>query len=175
MNGLDVMAASGAAPPGEASRFSYFRLLTFAQRRYDHIVVDFPGVVEEPAEALLTRARAVYVVCTPELTSMALARRRLRQLELRGVPDAALRVVLNRSDQSKLNNAAMEELIGHTIEAALPNDYHAVQESVEAGGFVDPYTRLGGAFIDFAARIAGEAAPKREAFAAGALPEQVPS
>jgi hypothetical protein len=106
---------------------------------------------------------------------MALARRRLRQLELRGVSEAALKVVLNRSDQTKLTLDALEELIGHRIEAALPNDYHAVQESVEAGGFVDPYTRLGGAFIDFAAKLAGAAPPHHKHVDAGALPEQVPS
>ena len=160
VDGLDVLATSGVNCSVTASQFSYFRLLSFAQRRYDDIIVDLPGVVDDAAEPLLTHSRGVYLVCTPELTSLALARRRTRQLEMRGVRDSALGVVLNRCDQAELSKERIAELIGHPIVAQLPNDYHSVKQSIESGGFVDPRTNLGKAYLDLAGNLAG-LAPQR--------------
>ena len=153
VNGLDVLASSGAKSAAQTSRFSYFRLLTFAQQHYDDIVVDFPGVVDEAADPLLSHSDAIYVVCTPELTSMALARRRLYHLERRGMPDASLGVILNRYDQSEISKEQIEEMIGRKIVAQLPNDYKAVQEAIDSGGFVDPDTELGKGYTNFAAKL----------------------
>jgi len=155
LNSLDVLAASGAQAATSASQFSYFRLLSFAQQRYDYIIVDFPGVITDPAEPLLSRSKAIYVVCTPELTSLALTRRRLHHLELRGERDSILSVVLNRYDQGPCSKEQMEQAVGHKIAEQLPNDYHAVQIAVASGGFVDPSTKLGKAYTAFAARLDG--------------------
>ena len=103
------------------------------------------------------------MVCTPELTSLALARRRLHQLELRGERDSTLAVVLNRYDQGPCTKEQMEEAIGHKIAEQLPNDYHAVQTAVAAGGFVDPATKLGKAYSAFAARLDGRETTHRTA------------
>src|SRR6185436_13444135 len=155
--------SSGATSAAQTSRFSYFRLLTFAQQHYYDIVVDFPGVVDEAANPLLSHSEAIYVVCTPELTSMALARRRLYHLERRGMPDASLGVILNRFDGSETSIEQVEEMIGHKIVGQFPNDYQAVQESVESGGFVDPDTELGQAYTDFAAKLVGSDPPQSPA------------
>jgi septum formation inhibitor-activating ATPase MinD len=160
VNGLDVLAASGSKAAGQVTPFSYFRVMSFAQQRYDDIIVDFPGAVDEAADPLLSHSKAIYVVCTPELTSMALARRRLHQLELRGMPDAALHLVLNRYDQDgSSSKEQIEEVIGHKFTAQLPNDYQAVQQAIESGGFVDKAIELGKAYVDFAGRLAGLSLP----------------
>ena len=93
VDGLDVLATSGAKTVWKTSQFSYFRLLRFARARYDYVIVDLPGVVEDAAEPLLMNSKGIYVVCTPDVTSLALARRRLRQLELQGVLDTVVHVV----------------------------------------------------------------------------------
>src|SRR5204862_2512173 len=79
VDGLDLLVASGTGPLTRASQFSYFRLLRFARQHYDEIIVDLPTVVDEAAEPLLAHSKGIYVVCTPELTSLALARRRMYQ------------------------------------------------------------------------------------------------
>jgi Flp pilus assembly CpaE family ATPase len=155
VDGLDVLATSGAKCSLSASQFSYFRLVNFAQRHYDDIIVDLPGVVDEAAEPLLTHSRGIYLVCTPEVASLALARRRFRQLEMRGVRDSVLGVILNRYDQTHLSKERIAEVVGHPIAVQLPNDYQAVKESIESGGFVDPDTELGKAYARFAASLAG--------------------
>lgn len=156
VHNLDLLAASGARPLSKPSQFSYFRLLRFAQRHYDDIIVDLPTLVEDAAEPLLTRSKAIYVVCTPEVTSLALARRRLYQLELRGVLDSLVGVILNRYDQGEWTREFVEERIGCKIVAQLPNDYRAVQHAIQSGGFVDPETQLGKGYTSFAATLAGE-------------------
>jgi hypothetical protein len=70
-------------------------------------------------------------------------------------------VVLNRFDQAELSKERIAELIGHPIVAQLPNDYHSVKQSIESGGFVDPKTDLGTAYLDLAANLAG-LAPQRQ-------------
>ena len=57
LNRLDVLAASGAQSATTASQFSYFRLLSFAQQRYDYIIVDFPGVLSPIRPSPCCRAR----------------------------------------------------------------------------------------------------------------------
>jgi hypothetical protein len=59
VDGLDVLATSGAKCSVSASQFSYFRLMNFAQRYYDDIIVDLPGVMDEAAEPLLTHSRGI--------------------------------------------------------------------------------------------------------------------
>ena len=60
VRGLDVLTSSGAKSSAQTSQFSYFRLLTFAQQHYDDIIVDFPGVVDEAAEPLLSHSKSIY-------------------------------------------------------------------------------------------------------------------
>jgi pilus assembly protein CpaE len=153
---LDVLATSGARTVSKTSPFSYFRLLRFARDHYDDVIVDLPGVVEDAAEPLLSNSKGVYVVCTPEVTSLALARRRLRQLELRGIPDSVVHVILNRSDQNEPTLTEIEESLGRKIAAELPNDYRALRKAVESGGFVDPDTEFGKGCASFAAALLGD-------------------
>jgi pilus assembly protein CpaE len=153
---LDVLATSGARTVSKTSPFSYFRLLRFARDHYDDVIVDLPGVVEDAAEPLLSNSKGVYVVCTPEVTSLALARRRLRQLELRGIPDSVVHVILNRSDQNEPTLAEIEESLGRKIAAELPNDYRALRKAVESCGFVEPDTDLGKGYASFAAALLGD-------------------
>jgi len=156
VDGLDVLATSGAKTVWKTSQFSYFRLLRFARARYDYVIVDLPGVVEDAAEPLLMNSKGIYVVCTPDVTSLALARRRLRQLELQGVLDTVVQVVLNRCDQSEVTRQEIEESIGRKITAELPNDYDALQKAIQSSGFVDPDSKLGRAYESFAADLLGE-------------------
>lgn len=74
---------------------------------------------------------------------------------MRGVRDSALGVILNRCDQVELSKERIAEVIGHPIAAQLPNDYHSVKQSIESGGFVDPKTHLGKAYLNLAANLAG--------------------
>jgi len=53
----------------------YHDLLNFAASRYDNILVDLPEVVNDATVEIVRRAERVFVVCTPELPSMALAPR----------------------------------------------------------------------------------------------------
>jgi MinD-like ATPase involved in chromosome partitioning or flagellar assembly len=57
---------------------NYHHLLDFAASRYDHILVDLPEMVNDATVETVRRAKSVFVVCTPELPSLALAPQRCR-------------------------------------------------------------------------------------------------
>ena len=83
-------------PVPQACPWAYRRLLRFTRNRYDHVICDLPEVVNHATEALVLSARTVYVVCTPEVPSLMLARKRCAGLTERGVPRDRLKIVLNR-------------------------------------------------------------------------------
>ncbi|MEO7650150.1 MAG: AAA family ATPase, partial [Bryobacteraceae bacterium] len=58
--GFDMLPVPVAWSPAEFSKWSYYRLLTFARERYDTLVVDLPAVVNDATEAILTHAEALY-------------------------------------------------------------------------------------------------------------------
>ena len=66
------------------SPWAYRRLLTFTRIRYEHVIFDLPEVVNQATEAIVSSARTVYVVCTPEVPSLMLARKRCAALTRAG-------------------------------------------------------------------------------------------
>ena len=71
---LPAFSIRGQVP--QVSPWAYRRLLTFTRVRYEHVVFDLPEVVNHATEAIVSGAKAVYVVCTPEVPSLMLARKR---------------------------------------------------------------------------------------------------
>lgn len=158
---VELLITTGGRSPTKTSQFSFFRLLSFAQQRYDTIIVDLPEAVDEAAEPLLAHSRGIYIVCTPELTALALARRRLHALEVRGISDSCVHIVLNRYNQTDWKTEHIEEMIGRKLSGQLPNDYREVQTAIQSGGFVNPASDLGNSFVELAAKLAGVDAPPR--------------
>jgi Flp pilus assembly CpaE family ATPase len=137
------------------SPWDYQKLLSFVSARYDSVIVDLPEVVNDATEALVTRARRVFVVCTNELTSLFLARRRLYELSTRGVDESRLGLILNRYTDAFESVEQIQELVGREITAVLPNDYGRVREATLGGGLVDAASPLGRAYVSLAQTLTG--------------------
>ena len=131
-HGVDILAAWGPRTAGQDSPLNFDRLLGFAKKRYDIVIVDLPEVVDRVTEAVSYHSKNMFVVSTPEPICMEVARRRLRQLEARGTKASARRVILNRVLQhpATVDVEEYEKIMSGKIAAVLPNDYAVIQESI---------------------------------------------
>ena len=135
---------------------NYHHLLDFAASRYDHILVDLPEVVNDATVEIVRRAKSVFVVCTPELPSLALAPQRCQELETRGLPAGKISIVLNRWHKGEITASELEEVISRPVSAVFRNDYHTVSSATKAFDFVKTGSTLGRSFTQFAGMLAGE-------------------
>ena len=142
-------------PVPETSPWAYRRLIAYTRPRYEFVIFDLPEVVDHATEAIVTSARTVYVVCTPEVPSLKLARKRCAGLIDRGVPEDRVQVVLNRSTKDGPDSAAIAEILGYRIAQVIPNDYRSLWDANLHRRLVDDKSIVGRAFESFAWSLTG--------------------
>jgi pilus assembly protein CpaE len=119
-------------------------LFTSATRSYPYVLVDLPTALYSSCRDLLTSSDAVYLVSTPEVMSLHLAKRRVGELLELGLPKENIRLVLNRVGGKKsLAPEDVEEMVGVPVTATIENDYNTFTEAYMKGSLVRPETRVG--------------------------------
>ncbi len=158
--GVDFALADPAVKVPVPAWSHYYQLFRFVLPKYDAVLVDLPEVVNSATAEAVRTARAVYVVCTPELPSLTLARQRCNELAGWGVESARIFGILNRWHRRDMSARDAEDILGHPVAAVLPNDYRSIQHSLAESRPVDRNSELGEAYYGFARTLAGmEAAP----------------
>ena len=135
---------SGTSMPGvriEAAQIR--RMLSFARRQYGGICVDLSGNLEKYSIELMQESKTIFLVTTPEIPPLHLARDRynfLRQLDL----SDRVCVLLNRwHKKSAVSAAQVEDLLEVPVYHTFPNNYNGVHQALLAGQPVAPDTDLG--------------------------------
>ncbi len=153
---LDVLP-SGKLNPGfriEAAQIRH--MVEFARRNYKAICVDLSGLMEKFSVELMHEAKKIFMVVTPEIPSLHLARERLtflRQLDL----ESRVALVLNRAERRHESaQAEIEKLFGRPIFMSLPNDYSGVHNALTAGKSVSKASPLGKRFHEMAQTFYGK-------------------
>ena len=62
------------------------QLLTLLRQMYRYVFVDLPTATFSSSMDVLAQSDSVYLVCTPEITSLYLAKRKILRLRSRGIP-----------------------------------------------------------------------------------------
>jgi len=154
---FDVLAApqQDEVISGEALRDA-IPVFSSALRAYAHVLVDLPPGAYSSCRDVLDLADAAYVVSTPEMVSLHLARRRVNELVSRGISERKLRLVISRADSARAVNAVdIAGVVGIPIYWSIPNNYAAVSEAALNGALVADGSRLGRAYAALAFNIAG--------------------
>ena len=143
---MDILPAGHMEPGYRVDAGQIHALLEFARRNYEAICVDLSGLMEKFSIEILNEAREIFLVCTPEVPSLHLAREKLRVL--RGLNlESRVRVVLNRVHHRALIPVSeVEKLLQLPVYLTLPNDYLGVHEAVTSGRHVDTASELGKGF-----------------------------
>jgi pilus assembly protein CpaE len=155
--GVDYLVTDTAVKEPVPGWSDYYQLLRFVLPRYDLVMVDLPELVNAATAETVRTARAVYVVTTPELPSLALARQRCQELACWGVEDERVFAVLNRWHKYDLTAGDVEKVLRHPVAATIRNDYRMVQQLIAEARALDTASDLGAAILEFARALAGEA------------------
>jgi pilus assembly protein CpaE len=145
--GSGPMDFSRQVPPDR-----YAALLDFALRRYPLVGVDLPGTMEDQECETLMRSRRIYLVCTPDIGALHVARRKATWLqELRLTEKVA--VVLNCVERrSTLSVEDIQRIIQLPVCHILPANTGDISRAVRKGAILDSSSGLG----KQVARIASE-------------------
>lgn len=165
--GVDYLVTDTAVKEPIPGWSDYYQLLQFVLPRYDLVLVDLPEVVNPATAETVRTAEAVYLVTTPELPSLSLARQRCQELAHWGVEDGRLFAILNRWHKHDLSAIDVEKILRHPVAATIRNDYKMVQRVISESRMLDTDNDLGAAYLDFACLLAGEvntAKPKNGRF-----------
>ena len=161
-HGVDFLLADRGKKSPLPSWMHYHQLIRFASGRYDATIVDLPEVVNEATDEIVQAAQWTFVVCTPELASLTLAKQRIEELKAHGAIPARLRVVLNRWHRSDMKPEEVAALLGQPVSFVIRNDYRTITKAFAASKPVGVETELGRSYVEFAQKLMGGAkvAPK---------------
>ena len=125
--------------------------LESARRNYTYAIADLPDPLFSSSRAILKMSDRVYLVCTPEITSLHLARRKAQQLRDAGVPNDRLGLLVNRVGAwGSFQPSEVQRVVGAAVVWTLDNDYASLHEATLAGGLVAESSSLSKQFHKFA-------------------------
>ncbi len=130
----------------------YAALLDFAVRRYSLVSVDLPGTMEDCEIETLMRAKRIFLVCTPDIGALHVARRKAGWLQDLRLTDKVA-VVLNSVDRrAALSVEDIQRIIQLPVLHMLPANNSDIARAAQKGAVLDSTSGLG----KHMARIAAE-------------------
>lgn len=146
LGAMDVIHSGRYSPEYRIEIANIRVVIEFARRLYKIICIDLSGNLEKYSLDLMQESKRVFLVVTPEIPSLHLAREKLaffKSLDL----SERVSVLLNRSHKRSLVSASqIEDLLGVQVLTSLSNDYHGVHRALQAGRAVDQSSELGRQF-----------------------------
>ncbi len=132
----------------------YMELLDFALRRYSVVVVDLPGTMEDQECETLLRSKRIYLVCTPDIGALHVARRKAVWLQDLRLTDK-ISVVLNCVDRrNTLSVDDIQRIIQLPVRHLLPASAGEIARAAQKGAALDGSSGLGKHIARIAAEIA---------------------
>ncbi len=143
---LDVLPAGRLDPQTRIDPIQMRQLIGFARRFYRAICIDLSGNMEKFSLEVMQEARKIFLVCTPEIPTLHLARQKFHLLSGMDLGDRVA-VLLNRSQKRPLiTTQQIEQLLGVPVYMEFSNDYRGVHNALTAGREVEIDTELGRQF-----------------------------
>lgn len=159
---IEVLPTGGLNPDFRVDSTQIRYLLEFARRNHSAICVDLSGNLERYSIEIMHESKRVFLIVTPEIPTLHLAREKLKYLTNIDLGDR-ISVVLNRTHKrAVITPEQVENLLGVPVMTCLSNDYQGIHRALQSGRCVDPATDLGRQFKAFATAILDKAAPAVE-------------
>jgi pilus assembly protein CpaE len=158
---LEVLNAGPVNPSYRIEPGQIRNLVAFMRRNYKVLCFDLSGNLERYSIELMQESKRVFMVCTPEIPSLHLAREKLqflRKIEL----DGRVSILLNRVPKKPLlTKDQVEDILGVPVATVFPNDYHGANHALAKATVVSLTSELGKAFAQFAVTLVEEKHPDR--------------
>jgi pilus assembly protein CpaE len=151
-NGFDVLVAPPTNSAVSVEMLGRIpAVLESARQIYAYSIADLPDPLFSSSRAILRMSDRVFLVCTPEITSLHLARRKAQQLRDSGVPNDRLGLLVNRVGAwGSFQPSEVQRVVGAPVVWTLDNDYATLHEATLAGGLVAENSSLSKQFHEFA-------------------------
>lgn len=154
---LDILPApssSSALPVAALEQVPQF--FRAARSDYPCVVVDLPAAILASCRDVMNQADCVFLVCTPEVVSLHLAKRKIGEIIDAGIPLGRIEVIVNRVNSGKtLDVDDISKLVGKPVYQTFANEYEAVTEASLRGDLLKGDSTLGREFLKFASKILG--------------------
>jgi len=139
----DILHAGKINPDYRMEPSQLRHLMEFMRRNYKTLCFDLSGNLEKYSLEIMHESKRIFLVCTPEIPSLHLAREKylyLRQLDLAD----RVSVLLTRCQKRPLiTPQQIEQLLGLPVLMTFPNDYQGVHRALTFGRWVDVSSELG--------------------------------
>jgi pilus assembly protein CpaE len=157
---LHVLPAGRPDPGSHIQPAQIQRLLAFARRLYQVICVDLSGNLEKYSIELMQESKRVFLVTTPEIPPLHLARERLTLLRHLDLGDR-VSVLVNRFHRSSaISVAQIQDILDAPVYATFSNNYRSVHQSLVEGRPLDEQSELGRQVLAMARRILNPDGPR---------------
>lgn len=116
---------------GEATSDELYAILNIAARAYHYVFIDCGSYLDDAVSLAVQAADTVVLICTPDITSVRDAFRRLRHLQNLQVPKERIRLVVNRQHKNAfIGLADIKQNLGMNIAATVADDPRTVDTAV---------------------------------------------
>jgi pilus assembly protein CpaE len=153
---IDVLPApdSPYTDPIEPARLH--EVLHNAKQLYDWVVVDTPAVFHRVSLLAISESDKGFLISTPELASLHLARKGVKLLNQLGFDSTRYQVLINRVDRkSDFNGNDIGKLLECSVDASMPNDFFSLQRIITSGEPLAGDSDLGRAIEGLANKLTG--------------------
>ena len=166
VSGFDLLTANPQHRRRIPTWGDYYQLLQFVQNKYHYVLVDFPEVVNEATAEVVRSARSIFIVCTPEIASMKMARVRVEELEACEIAHDRIHVIVNRCEHGGPTVAELEKMLARPVFATLPNEYTQLKAAIAESRLAPEGSPFAEACNALGRKLAGlpEVLPERSKF-----------
>lgn len=162
-DGVDILPAPETPHTGPIDAARLHAVLEHARMSYDWVVIDLPVVFHRLSLMTISESDRAFLVSTPELPSLHLARRAVNLLDQLGFPKERFQIIVNRINRrDEIGGSDIEKLFNCTVYSRIPNDYFSLHRAVTLGQPVDGHCELGKAIENLADRLSGNAENHRK-------------
>jgi pilus assembly protein CpaE len=162
-DGVDILPAPETPYAGPIDAARLHAVMEYARMNYDWVVIDLPVVFQRLSLMTISESDRAFLVSTPELPSLHLARKAVNLLDQLGFPKERFQIMMNRIDRrDEIAGSDMERLFNCAIDARIPNDYFSLHRAVTLGQPVDAQCELGKAMESLAGRLSNGGAQDRK-------------
>jgi pilus assembly protein CpaE len=152
---LDILGSAPGEPGVTMPLESFQSILKWARRQNPVVVVDLPGTMEDFEIATLQQAGTIFLVCSPDLVGLHVARQTIHRLHSLNLLDRVA-VLLNRVDKrTGLSIRDIEGILSMPVRVTVPADERSIREAVERGSGVNPKSVFGTQIEAIARKLVG--------------------
>lgn len=162
INNLHLLGSGPMDFSRHISAERFMELLDFTMRRYSLLAVDLPGTMEDQECETLLRAKRIYLVCTPDIGALHVARRKASWLRDLRLADKVAVIINCMERRSTLSMEDIQRIIQLPVRHMLPVAASEISRAVQKGAVLEDSSGLGRHIARIAAEMSATRPPTKK-------------